>query len=125
MRIAQENGNGHAMAHALAWLHQVMASQRHPKAVHVLQRCAAACADHGISLVEVEASVNLSIAKALALSPALPGCTSSGVSPAVTRDRLWACLPPLPQASGDACVVLCCASSSFSNEFGIFSSSQG
>ena len=103
MRIAQENGNGHAMAHALAWLHMVMASQRHPKAVHVLQRCAATCADHGLSLEDVEASVNLSIAKAIALTPSMPGCSSpgGGDSPAVTRDRLWACLPPSPQTSGE------------------------
>ena len=84
VRLAQENGKGFVMALALSWLYEVMASQRHHKAVSVLGRCAGACLAergdlNGRQVFVTEAMASLNLAKAMAMAPTLPGClTGSG-----------------------------------------------
>jgi hypothetical protein len=99
VRLAQENGDGQAIALALAWLHQAMASQGHPRAALVLRRCMAACAEQGIR-TRAEA---LSLARHVALSPALPGLAHG----AAARDQLWSSLSAaVPGDDAEACLRL-------------------
>ena len=74
IRLAQENGNGHAISLALAWLYQVLAAQRDPNAIQVLRRCVNACAEWDIDTRLLDILNALNFAKALTSTPSLPGC---------------------------------------------------
>jgi hypothetical protein len=101
VRLAQENGNGHAIALALAWLHQVLAAQRDPKAVHVLRRCADACVEHGIDVHFLQVLVALNLAQTLTVTPSLPGCLSSSHETSM-RNQTWASLSTAAATVADA-----------------------